>query len=132
MDVSTLFRRTRAIGPYWRSIRASERAAYDEAIKLYEEYRERFGQELPSDRAFYAKLLILNRRYDDGVAYLQSLIADIDSTDADLNGLTGYVYAYSRMVLAGMNGEASRDYFRKLAISKNPPRWLSKLLPTGN
>lgn len=133
MDTSTLLLRLRAIIPYWRSVKACERAAYGEAIKLYEEYRGRAGNERLSDKAYHAKLLILNRRYDDGAAYLQSLIAELDAKpDADRNALTDYVSAYCRMSLAGINGEASREHYRKLALSKNPPRWLSKLLPIGN
>lgn len=125
-------RRLRGSIPYWRSIKACERANYQDAISHYDLYRARIDHERPSDRAFYGKLLILRGRCEEGYAVLQSLVADLEARpDAGQNALTAYVMAWCKMTLAGMSGDRSRDSQRNLALSKEPPVWLSKVLPIG-
>lgn len=125
-----LIRRVLSFSPYWRSIKACERSEYQSALSSYEVYRNRVGEERPSDRAFHAKLLILNSEGGEAAAKLRKLVDELETgAISNQDRLSAYVLAYSKMTLAGLVGDAKRDEFLRIAESQNPPSWLSKLLP---
>ena len=129
MKFSALIRRLSSLPPYWRSIKACERLDYSSALSNYYLYRDRFGKERPSDRAFHAKLLILDGKGSEGALRLRQLVDELEGSDAKSNRLSAYVLAYSKVTLAGLTDDAKRDELRKFAGAQNPPPWLAKLLP---
>lgn len=102
-----MIRRLLSFSTYWRSVKACERSEYQTALSNYEIYRNRVGEERPSDRAFHAKLLILNCEYEEAAAKLRVLVNELETGDiSSPNRLSAYVLAYSKMTLAGLMGDA--------------------------
>ena len=86
--------------------------------------------ERPSDRAQHAKLLILNGQYEAGWGKLNELVQELkESSSVNQNSLTAYVMAWSKMTLAGLSGDQSREKHAIYANSLSAPGWLQKLLP---
>jgi hypothetical protein len=130
VKLRSLIRRLFSLPPYWRSIKACERSDYRRALSDYETYRGRVGEERPSDRAFHAKVLILNSEGGEAATKLRELIDHLETgADPSHNTLSAYVLAYSKMTLAGLMGDAKRDEFFRIAASHEPPTWLKKVLP---
>lgn len=122
-------RRLLSFPPYWRSIKACERSDYRNALSNYDVYRNRIGKERPSDRAFHAKLLILNGEFGEATVRLRQLVDELEAGVANSNRISAYVLAYSKVRLAGLVGDAKRDELLTLADAQCPPAWLGKLLP---
>ena len=129
MKLPVHIRRILSLPPYWRSIKACERSDFSGALSNYDTYRDRVGKERPSDRAFHAKLLILDGRSGEAAGRLRELVDELEGGTARSNRLSAYVLAYSKMTLAGLMGDATRNELRKFAETQIPPPWLSKLLP---